>query len=91
MTPDSIKWYNTSLKELEKIHRSYELTYEGTFQNCHLIRWWTKILYYPDQCSEFSIMDAEFKPEYQYDYLMKDSIDWQYRSQKVFQEINKNN
>ena len=91
MTPDSIEWYRTSLKELEKIPRNHALTYEGTYQNYHLIRWWTKIFYYPNQCSEFSIMNTEFRPEYQYEYLMRDSIDWQYRSQRIFKEANIDN
>jgi hypothetical protein len=91
ITPDSIKWYHTSLEELERIPRSSELSYEGTFRNYHLIRWWTKILYYPDQCTEFSIMNTEFRPEYQYEYLMRDSIDWQYRSQRIFKEANIDN
>ena len=83
-TPDMLRWHITSFHEIENMSIKHALTYEGTYQNYHLIRYWIKMLDYPNQCSNFALKEDEFQPDYIYNYLEKDSIDMKYQSQRVF-------
>jgi hypothetical protein len=67
-TRDSTNWYVTNLDELKNLYHSHQYSYAGSIDNFHLIRWWTKLAYYPDQCDKFAIPKDQYKPYREFYY-----------------------
>jgi hypothetical protein len=61
------------------------LTYIGSYQEYHLFFCWDKATDNIDRCNSFACLRSEFTPEFEFEYLKRDSIDQKLTIQSVKQ------